>query len=118
MMLYIIFYIILIMKNITLQAEKYISFKHIHIDLKSNRAVYLGYPLEVTKTEFLILCAFIEGPKKPLSAEDIAAAASLDLSKENVAYHISRINAKAKRIGNRILIKNLSKTGYFLNEEM
>ncbi len=106
------------MKGITLQEKEYISYKHLFLDVDAKSAIYLGYPMEITQTEYGVLYALVSKPRAPLSPEEICRISSLNLSKENVSFHVSRINAKAKCIGNRALIKNMSKTGYFLNEEM
>lgn len=96
--------------------EDIIQYKHLSIVDK--RVIYLGYDLGATKTEREILRALIESRESPLSAEEISKRASLEMSKENITYHICSINNKAKLIGNRNLIKNIVKIGYFLNEEM
>ena len=99
-------------------SSNYVSYKHLHLDLNSRKAILLGYELPLTKTEYKVLGALIQSPKKPLKAEQIIEFSSLEISDKNLVYHISCINKKAKSISNRILIKNLAKNGYFLNEEM
>lgn len=102
-----------------LKSEKeYVSYKHLSIDEENSSVVYLGYTLYLTKTEYKIIEALMRNVNTPLSAEQISYLLSVDLSKENIAFHIFNINTKAKSISNRVLVKNTSKIGYFLNEEM
>ena len=89
-----------------------------HLSIFENKVIYLGYDIGATKTERAILQTLIQNTKSPLSAEELPSLSGLEMTKENVTYHISSINHKAKLIGNRILIKNIVKKGYFLNEEM
>lgn len=95
--------------------QKYI--KNGHLLVSANEAILLGYKLNLTKTEHLILKALAES-SSPLSAEEVTDKIAIDLSKGNVSFHIYNINSKAKCVSNRILIKNIAKIGYFLNEEM
>ena len=105
--------------NIKLEnSPKYTSFKHLHIGKDHLDVIYIGYNLETTKTEYLILKILAEHTSEPLSSEQIASLLPIEITNTSVVYHISRINAKSKRIGNRNLVKNISKKGYFLNEEM
>ncbi len=106
------------MKDKILNNGIYISYKQLIVFLNERKAVLLGYNLHLTKTEHVILKILIQEVQKPLSPELIIEKSCLDLNKENVVFHISSINRKAKIISNRILIKNFSKNGYFLNEEM
>ena len=96
----------------------YLKYKHLYLLPEEEAFIYLGYRLKLTKSEYKILYALIQSPKKPISAEQIALQCELEYNKENVVYHISSINSKAKAIGNRVLIKNIAKKGYFLNEKM
>ena len=96
----------------------YYRFKHLTVAEDDNFVVLLGYRLVLTKTEYLILKALIKSEQSPLSAEQIADLSGIELSKENIAFHISSINTKAKSISGRLLIKNIVKNGYFLSEEM
>lgn len=96
----------------------FLQYKHLYLLIEEEVFIYLGYRLKLTKSEYKILQVLIKKPKKPISAEQIALLSELDCSKENIVYHISSINSKAKVIGNRILIKNIAKNGYFLNEKM
>lgn len=98
--------------------EKYIHYKHLYLLTDDYSAILLGYHFNITKTEYLILARLIKSTSLPLPAEEIAAEISPDATEKTVSYHISKINAKAKLISNRILIKNISKKGYFLNKEM
>ena len=93
----------------------YLNYKHLYILVNTEEVIYLGYRLNLTKSEYKILKALVLKPSKALSAEEIAKYSELNCNKENVIYHISRINSKAKVIGNRVLIKNIAKKGYFLN---
>ena len=102
----------------TLNEHIYISYNHLYIEEDRNSAILLGYKLSLTKTEYLILKELVKSGKLPISAKDITSRTGLNLSKENLAFHIFNINSKAKAISNRILIKNISKIGYFLSEEM
>ena len=95
--------------------EQYIHVNQLYIAENENRVIYFGYKLPLTKTEYLILKAIAKGNNSPISAEQISIQAELGISKENVAFHISGINRKAKSISNRILIKNIAKIGYFLH---
>ena len=96
----------------TMIKSNYVKCNHLYV--AENDIIYLGYKLELTKTEYQIIEVLIKSGSSPISAEQISIETGLDLSKENVAFHISSINRKAKFIGNRILIKNISKIGYFL----
>ena len=98
--------------------ENYICYKSLALDEYENHVVFLGYELKTTKTEYAILHALIKRHGKPLSAEELSAITALDLTSERLSYHIFNINEKAKAIGERPLIKNIAKNGYFLNEEM
>ena len=93
-----------------------ITYKHIIIE--ENDVIFLGYKLVLTKTEYGILKELIESAGTPLSTEEISSKINIELSKENIRFHISSINKKAKIISNRKLIKNFAKNGYFLSEEM
>ena len=92
------------------------SYKHLH--LEEDNVIFLGYKLTLTKTEYSILKVLINSGNSPVSIEQLCEQTGLNLSKENVAFHVFSINKKAKIISNRVLIKNLAKNGYFLNEEM
>ena len=100
------------------QTETYIKYKHLFVDKTEKEVFLLWYNLYATKTEYSILCALLDNIKAPIFADQIIAIANLDFDKSNLAFHISNINSKAKVIGNRPLIKNIVKIGYFLNEEM
>ena len=102
----------------SLNEQKYICYKHLYVEENNNSAILLGYKLSLTKTEYLILKELVKSKNSPISAEDLARRMNLELSKENLAFHVFNINSKAKHISSRILIKNISKIGYFLNEEM
>ena len=93
-------------------------FSKLYIGNNIDEVVYLGYPLNLTKKEYLILLALVENYPKTLNSNDLIDLIDKSMSSHNVSYHISSINKKAKIIGNRKLIKNKSKIGYFLNEEM
>ena len=96
----------------------YLKHNYLSISENENFAILLGYKLKLTKTEYLILKAIIKNNNTPISSEEISMYTSLELSKENVAFHVFNINSKAKLISNRILIKNIAKLGYFLNDKM
>ncbi|MBR2381614.1 MAG: winged helix-turn-helix domain-containing protein [Clostridia bacterium] len=96
----------------------YTNYKHLYISEDKEEIIYLGYRLKLTKSEYKILKILTKNPKKPIPAEQIANQCELDCSKESIVYYISSINSKAKVIGNRILIKNIAKKGYFLNDKM
>ena len=102
----------------TSSEQIYIHRKQVYVNKNENQAIYFGYELTLTKTEYLILKAIADSSNSPLSAEQISAQTGIELSKENVAFHISSINKKAKIISNRTLIKNIAKIGYFLGEEI
>ncbi len=95
-----------------------IHYKQLYITSNKRDTVLLGYKFELTNTEHTVLLAIAENRNNPISSEQIANRMNIDLSKENLAFHISNINRKAKIITNRVLIKNIAKNGYFLNEEM
>ena len=86
--------------------------------LEEDNVIFLGYKLTLTKTEYSILKVLINSGNSPVSIDQLCEQTGLNLSKENVAFHVFSINKKAKIISNRVLIKNLAKNGYFLNEEM
>ena len=94
--------------------SNYIKHNQLYLAEDENEVILLGYKLELTKTEYQIIKILTKNGNYPVSAEQISIETGMDLSKENVAFHISSINRKAKFIGNRILIKNISKIGYFL----
>ena len=89
-----------------------------HISIEDETVVFLGYKLALTKMEYSILKTLIENANTALLPEEICAKIGIELSKENISFHVSNINKKAKTISNRKLIKKLAKNGYFLNEEM
>ena len=96
----------------------YKSFKHLHVSENSRDALYLGYRINLTKTEHAILYALVTNLDKPLSDKDFCSISGLELTNKKIAYHVFQINSVAKTIGNRKLIKNKAKFGYFLNEKM
>ncbi|MBO5714826.1 MAG: helix-turn-helix domain-containing protein [Clostridia bacterium] len=96
----------------------YLNYRQLYLSQQEETVIYLGYHLKLTKSEYKILKVIMQKPKNPISAEQIAILSGLDCNKENIVYHISMINSKAKVIGNRILIKNIAKKGYFLNDKM
>ena len=98
-----------------LTTPNYIKHNHLYIAENEKQVILLGYKLELTKTEYMILKALAQSKDSTLSAEQISSISGLELTKENVAYHISSINKKAKCIYSRALIKNIAKIGYFLN---
>lgn len=100
------------------QTNSYINYRHLFVDQTKNEIFFLGYNLNATKIEYSIIKALLKNTKSPTPAEEIISISNLDLNKSNLAFHISNINSKAKIIGNRPLIKNIVKLGYFLNEEM
>ena len=107
------------MKNPTFQETKYyIQHKHLYLNESQNEAVFLGYKLDTTNMEYLILKTLAINSKKPLSLEKICELSDQSFTKSTLSYHVSNINKKAKAIGGRPLIKNITKIGYFLNEEM
>ena len=104
--------------NTALIKQKYICNKHLYVSKEENSVILLGYKLNLTKTEYLIIKALAQDSSSPLSAQQIASLTELEISKENIAFHISNINKKAKCISNRLLIKNITKLGYFLYDKM
>jgi DNA-binding response OmpR family regulator len=60
----------------------------------------------------------MENPKNPLTREKLSEAIGFKKDSSNISFHIFKINSKAKSIGNRVLIKNIAKIGYFLNQKM
>ena len=95
--------------------QNYIKHNSLYVAENENQVVLLGYELCLTKTEYKILKTLVQNTSAPLSAEQISSIANLELTKENVAFHVSSINKKAKCIYSRALIKNITKNGYFLN---
>ena len=106
------------MANKIKSATIYLNYKHLSVSTDENKVVYLGYKFNATKTEYTLLQILIENTTNPLSAERIEELSEMMISKDSVAFHVSNINNKAKPVGNRPLIKNIAKNGYFLNEEM
>ncbi len=106
------------MANKIKSATIYLNYKHLSVSTDDNKVVYLGYKFNATKTEYALLRILIENTTNPLSAERIEELSGMMISKDSVAFHVSNINNKAKAVGNRPLIKNIAKNGYFLNEEM
>ena len=98
--------------------SNYIKYNQLYIAEDENQVILLGYKLELTKTEYQIIKILIKNGNSPVSAEQFSIETGMDLSKENVAFHISSINRMAKFIGKRMLIKNITKIGYFLNDKM
>ena len=95
--------------------EKYITYEYLSVAKNENLVMFLGYRLTLTKTEYLILKALTSNGGSALSAEQISNQIGLELTKENIAFHIFNINKKAKCISERILIKNNTKIVYFLH---
>ena len=100
------------------KVKSYISYKHLYIDEDGTQVIFLGYDMCATKTERAIIEVLVKNPNNPISAEDIISSIGIEMGRENLVFHISGINKKARAIGNRPLIKNINKIGYFLNEEM
>lgn len=99
----------------TFTKDNYIHFKNLYISENENYAIYLGYKMNLTHSEYLILKTISKNCGKPISADEISEKTGTEFSKENIAFHVYNINKKAKLISNRIFIKNISKIGYFLN---
>ncbi len=95
--------------------KEFITYEYLSVAKNENLVILLGYKLSFTKTEYLILKALASNGGSPLSAEQIANETGLELTKEKIAFHISSINKKTKSISERILVKNITKIGYFLN---
>lgn len=100
------------------EKEEYLFFKQLYLGSNKENVYLLGYKLALTKTEYEIVRALLSSRTKSLSSKLISERTGLSLSYQNIAYHVSGINAKAKAISGRALIKNTSKSGYFLNKEM
>ncbi len=98
--------------------EEFISYSHLHVGESRKSVVYLNYMLELTQTEYDIICLLVQRAGTPISAEKIARALNISSGSHGVACHISLINKKAFAIGERKLILNSSKIGYFLNKQM
>ncbi len=101
-----------------LMDSQYISRKYLHLGADKDDVIYLNYKIKCTKTEYTILKVFVTSRSKYLTPLEIIEISGLNISQENVIYHISSINSKAFAIGGRKLVKNQAKKGYFLNEEM
>ncbi len=98
--------------------SKLYSYSRLYVGNSRAEVLYLGYPLDLTKKEYLILYTLLENAPKHLSAKELIAITDTSMTEKNVVYHVSSINRKAKSIGKRKIIQNRSKKGYFLNEEM
>ncbi len=98
--------------------EKYKSFRRLFLGQTRKEVIYLGYALEVTKREYDILRLLLDEQSHALTPEQIAALLGGNVTEKNIAYHIFNLNKKSKSLGNREIIKNKAKIGYFLNEEM
>lgn len=80
--------------------------------------VYLGYPLKLTEYEYLVLKALWDNRGQVLSPERISEITGGKVEHIYVTYHVFGINRKSREIGDRSIVKNIAKNGYFLNEEM
>ncbi len=68
--------------------------------------IYLGYELKLTPTERAILAFLVSQSDRDVASEEIAGACLGDIHTRGatLAKHISAINAKAKKIGGRMII--------------
>lgn len=68
--------------------------------------IYLGYELKLTPTERAILALLVSQSDREVASEEIASACMGDVHSHaaTLSKHVSAINAKAKRIGGRMII--------------
>lgn len=100
------------------ELHKTYSYRHFFAGCSKDQVFYLGYPLELTDTEFAIVRLLTRLGGNALRGEIISRLCSSSTNAACVSIHICNINKKAKSIGGRALIKNDLKKGYFLNKEM
>lgn len=92
--------------------EEYVS-PYLKLD-KANRTVRLmGYELKLTRGEYSVLLAILEGGS--VSKDDIFSAVSYDVqASSSIPVHICSINRKARVICGGEIVKNRRKFGYFI----
>lgn len=94
------------------------SYRHLFTGCTKDQVFYLGYPLELTESEFAILRLLTRLGGDAMRGEVISRICSSRGDSDSAALHICSINKKARAVGGRSLIKNDLKKGYFLNKEM
>ena len=92
----------------------------LYVDKGRSQIFYLGYKLNLSKSEFKIICAIAGSTVEYITAESILRECftNKDVKPGNVAAHICNINRKAAVIGGRKIILSKYDTGYKLNEDM
>ena len=93
------------------------GYKYLSVDDEAQEVYYLGYPLDLTKRELLILCAILKKEAGIEKNEFCDIVASRRGSEKTLKTHICNINKKAEEIGGRKLILNEGGR-YRLNEFM
>ena len=83
------------------------------------RVFLLGYTIELTRTEYIILEALL-GADDPISCRELVERyIGADKSKESsIAVHICNINKKAWQISKRQLIVSIRSKGYIISEDI
>ncbi|MBQ7384504.1 MAG: hypothetical protein IJV72_06915 [Clostridia bacterium] len=86
------------------------------IDESARDALYLGYRMGLTPSEYRILREIVAA--KSISLDELVQSSGFsDKRRNNVSVHICAINRKAERIGRRRLVL-FEKQRYHINEFM
>ena len=95
------------------------QFELLFLNHETKEAIYLGYDMGLTASEFRLLFALYES-KRTCTAEELLALLSCKkpLARGNVAVHVCNINKKARWIGGRNLILGEDHQGYRLTEHL
>ena len=90
---------------------------YIELDTAQKEAIYLGYALPLTKSEYEVFKVIFEC-EAYADANQICMKASdkLSLSPSCIAVHVFSINRKAVRLGGKKIVGYKKKYGYFVKE--
>ncbi len=77
------------------------------LHFKEGKSLYLGYPLELTPTEYAVLYRLAENAESGAASKALTdiCLGDFHLSADNISNYVSGINAKARIIGGRNLIE-------------
>ena len=88
------------------------------IDHETKKVIYLGYELDLTPDEYLLICAIVDGEGQIDDSEYIQIISpNKTVTFGNLAVHVCNINQKAMAVGGRrIIVKR--KHHYFIDEKL
>ena len=89
----------------------------IDIDREEGTVNYLGYLLDLTKSEYAIFIAIFDCGGQGIAAKQISeeSGKAKPMNEGDIAVHIHNINQKSQNIGLRNLILQKRGEGYFIN---